>query len=202
MVVLVDLLAASGPHGEVAVCLRALLCHLMRLGDLGHQVHGLGCGCIGISLPVGYQLICQELLELDDHRVTLEEVEALLESCACLCGVKLRVCCHAPYALLPELHVGCAGPLVDLRVGQPQRTKGMGQAKKQLSASCWSGFSGLCPCLAYLYYYRSAPAGFPKKAIHDKFHDCAAQVLCQTSLNLARLQQTSSWQHALHMPGI
>ena len=39
-------------------------------------------------------------------------------------------------------------------------------------------------------------------ALHDKVHDCAAQVLCHTSLNLARLQQTSSWQHALHMPGI
>ncbi len=45
----------------------------------------------------------------------------------------------------------------------PQRTKGLGQAKKQLSASCWSDFSELCPCLAYLHYYRSAPAGFPKK---------------------------------------
>lgn len=88
----------------------------------------------------------------------------------------------------------------------PQRTKGLGQAKKQLPASCWSESLSICICAFASHNYM--PINHHQQllqssdAIEVKVHDCAAQVRCQFSSNLARLQQTSSWQLALRMPGV
>ena len=110
-VLLVDLPAPAHAHGQIAIGRVPLPGHLMRLGDLCHQVHGLGCGCLRLDLPVNNQLPQQPLLELEHHGVPLEGIEGPVRSAA-RDAVGAAVGCNGPNAALPESRVCPGGPLI------------------------------------------------------------------------------------------